>query len=136
MGINRKRVRGAIAINRAEGRTAGKEGAAACGCVVHIPAIISSASCSGCIVRGSDDCFAQIAGTYLNEERTGGGAPPVEGYSRRRVCCTYRVSDLLRSFADFNAAALPRGQASTNDRQKLASRWQNALPSRVRILFL
>lgn len=46
-------------------------------------------------MRGSDDCFAQIAGTYLNEERTGGGAPPVEGYSRRRVCCTYRVSDRL-----------------------------------------
>jgi len=41
---------------------------------MHTAAIISSAGCSGCIVRGSDDCFAQIAGTYLNEERTGGGA--------------------------------------------------------------
>lgn len=54
-------------------------------------------------MRGSDDCFAQIAGTYLNEERTGGGAPLVEGYNRRRVCCIYGVSDQSCSLADLKA---------------------------------
>lgn len=49
-------------------------------------------------MRGSDDCFAQIASTYLNEERTGGGAPLVEEYSKRRVYRAYRVFDQMCFF--------------------------------------
>jgi len=73
-------------------------------------------------VRGSDDCFAQIAGTYLNEERTGGGAPLVEGYSRRRVCCTYRVSDRLCLFADLTAT-LSHCQPKL-DEEPMAENWE------------
>jgi len=110
-------VRGAIVI----GAGRGEEGAVSCGCVVHTPAIISSASCSGCIVRGSDDCFAQIAGTYLNEERTGGGAPLVEGYSRRRVCCVYRVSNWLYSFTDLMTTL---SQPKLDEERIIAGNWQ------------
>lgn len=65
-------------------------------------------------MRGSDDCFAQIAGTYLNEERTGGGAPLVEGYSRRRVCSTYRVCDQSLLICGFKGDAF--SQSKIDDR--------------------
>lgn len=85
-------------------------------------------------MRGSDDCFAQIAGTYLNEERTGGGAPLVEGYSRRRVCCTYRVSDLLHSFADLTRRlCLGRNFGGRPTRQKLLMQVDGKVPQMLEV---